>query len=199
LAHENPFRSERIDALAFRPQGDDWPAIMARARAFDFRCAIVGPHGSGKTTMLEELKRRLETEGLRAPLFRLSRPPEETAARRDIRSMWEALSGRRSFDDTGGRTVVLLDGAEQLGRLAWRLLQWRLRRSAGLIVTTHRPGRLPTLHRTRTSPKLLMDLLAELKDSGMEDRAIARIYEAHGGDLREAFFAFYRACAAGDG
>jgi len=41
----------------------------------------------------------------------------------------------------------MCDGAEQLSFLGWRRLARRAGSAGGLVVTTHRAGRLPALHR----------------------------------------------------
>ena len=64
-AHLNPFRVERIHALSFEPVGATWPELMQRLEQARFRAAIVGPHGTGKTTLLNELGRRLADSGFR--------------------------------------------------------------------------------------------------------------------------------------
>ncbi len=49
---ENPFAVHRVEALAFRlPDGLTWDAFLDRCAAAKWRGAIVGPQGSGKTTL----------------------------------------------------------------------------------------------------------------------------------------------------
>jgi DNA polymerase III delta prime subunit len=185
LAHENPFRSERVEALAFRPQGDTWPEIMARLKALRFRGAIVGPKGTGKTTMLLELKSRLQAEGWKAESMRLNeacRVPDAQRMRRIVR-------------EAGRETIVLLDGAERLGPAAWLQFQWKTRRAGGLVITTHRPGRLATLHATRTSEALLDELLMVLHDAASNSADRADVFRSHKGNLREVFFEYFRRAA----
>jgi hypothetical protein len=93
----------------------------------------------------------------------------------------------------------MLDGAEQLSRIAW----WRFRRGSrparGLIVTSHRPGLLPTLIECHTNRELLMDLLEELlggRDMAVRDRA-ERLYRRHHGNIREVWRTLYDQCAEG--
>jgi hypothetical protein len=187
---ENPFRSECVEALEFRPQGEDWPEILGRLREMSYRGAIVGPKGHGKTTMLEELGRRLEAEGWRMVLIRLN---EEMP-----RMTGEVLVSIVRTADL--RTIVLIDGAEQLRAPAWLGLRWYLRHAGGLVITIHRPGRLPTLHECRTSPALLQGLIDELFNETpgkMLERQIREddykdLYRECAGDLRRALMALYR-------
>lgn len=182
LAHENPFRSERIEALAFRPQGDAWPDIMSRLRGLNCRGAIIGPKGTGKTTMLEELKIRLQHEGWKTALLRLNdrnRNPDPAVLKR--------MTG-----EADENTFILLDGAEQLNLVAWLQFQWKIRRAGGLVITTHRPGRLKTLHATRTSEPLLRELLMELQGAAPAPPDCESLFRNHNGNLREIFFEYFR-------
>jgi len=180
---DNPFRSDLTDALPYRPQGTSWEAILARLEALDYRAAIVGPHGSGKTTLLEELGRRLGRRGLRT-----------LGLRADARRPNAII---RDFAVDKGQTVVLLDGADLLGGLAWALVRMRARRARGLVITTHRPGRLPTLVECSTSPGLLCELLRQLVP-GLAARLAPlaeSLFEASGGNLRSVFHTLYHMCA----
>lgn len=181
-AGDNPFRVDRIEALPYRSPGFAWDDFLARLVASGYQGAVVGPHGSGKTTLLLEAQRRLAAAGV--PVF-YGFLNEETAHRR--RQVWAWLR------EIPADTVLFLDGAEQLDRLTW----WRVRRAArklrGLVVTVHRPGRLPTLHRTAPSEALLTELLAQLEPGGGEaSHTRARAYfRQFRGDIRAVFFALY--------
>lgn len=120
------------------------------------RGALVGPRGHGKTTLWLEMASRLEHRGWQVHRLRLSseaRRPGREAARR----LLDALRA-----PSASNLVVAIDGAEQWSAWEWLLWRWRLRRAGGVLVTVHRPGRLPTLHRARTSPELLGELVREL-------------------------------------
>jgi hypothetical protein len=84
----------------------------------------------------------------------------------------------------------LLDGAEQLSLLTWFQFRWRTRRAGCLVVTTHRAGRLPLLHRCATSPELLCNLVSSLGESLTADESVA-LYQRHRGNLREAMRELY--------
>ena len=89
---------------------------------------------------------------------------------------------------------IMFDGAEQLGWFSWRMLQRRMRKAGGMLITAHQPGRLPTLIRCSTSPELLADLTAELL--GEEKRAqllplAHRYFERHHGNIRDALREMY--------
>lgn len=198
-ARLNPFAASRVEALAFRfPEGWDWPALLDRLAALDLRAALVGPEGHGKTTLLEQLGERLASQGF---------VPRRASLRRGQRRL-PAPDRRRLLRDVSPRDVLLIDGAQELGRWAWWRLRRHSRRAGGLVITCHQQGLLPTLLRCETSPELLEDLVAELL--GAESRAelggpelpgfdLAAVYRRHGGNVREALWELYDRWAAGGG
>jgi hypothetical protein len=183
-ARDNPFAVQRVLAVRYRLAGITWEELLARLVALRFRAALVGPHGHGKTTLLEDLGERLATMG-----FRIRSATLHEGERR--------LGPRRSaalFRDPHPRDLLLVDGAEQLDRLAWWHLRRRGRAAAGLIVTSHRPGLLPTLHECRTTSELFAAIAAELGgESALQ--AAAGLFVRHRGNLRDALRELYDRCA----
>ncbi len=184
-ARENPFRSERVLAVRYRPQGEDWPQLLARIRRLEFRGAIVGPQGSGKTTLLQDLVPHLQRAGFQTLWFGVDN--------QDVVLDWPAMVAR--LRPVGPREVVLLDGADRLGWWRWRTLQRRTRWAGGLIITTHRPGRLPTLVRSTTSIELLEDLVRELAPQEGMQFGLRDLFRRHHGNIRHALGDLYHQCA----
>lgn len=181
-ARDNPFASERVLEIRYRlPGGWTWESLLDRLACLGWRAAIVGPHGRGKTTLLEDLAPRLEAKGFRV----------RTLTLRDEHPRLNA-EDRARLRDLGPRDVVLLDGAEQLGRLSWLFVKLRSRRAGGLLITSHRPGLLPTLLECGTSPDLLAAIAREL--SGEEPSDVEPLFERHGGNLRNALRELYDRC-----
>lgn len=183
LARENPFAAERLERLrldAAIPCDD----LLDRLAALGHRAALVGPHGSGKTTLLGGLAERLEERGFRTRGVLLHRG-DRRLAREQGRALLASL-GRRDF--------LLIDGAEQLGRLAWRLLRWQSRAAGGLLVTSHRPGLLPTLHLCRSTPELLQGIVRRaVGEAGAAAVAPVadELYRRHRGNLHEVLRELY--------
>jgi hypothetical protein len=180
---DNPFRSEQIDTLPYRPQGWTWEELVARLDSLDNRAAVVGPHGSGKTALVESLIPRLEARGFACRAHRLRRSDRDVP--RDV------LRGLTE------RHILVLDGADLLGRLAWRRVRRAAREAGGLVVACHRPGLLPTLVECTTSAELLAALVRELHPDGAPALADAlpALFEKHSGDLRAALRELYDASA----
>jgi hypothetical protein len=185
-ARDNPFRSERVLSLRYR-LGGNWDALLARFERLGRRAAVVGPHGSGKTTLLEDLAPRLREAGFTTRPLRL-----DTETPR-----FEPGFLDRFFASLGPRDLILFDGAEQLGALAWHRFERRARAAAGLLVTQHRPGRLPTLVETSTTPELLETLVAQILGDAAELRpTLPALFERHQGNLRDALRELYDRYAA---
>jgi hypothetical protein len=179
---DNPFASHRIDGLAYRPNGVTWSALITRLEALGGRAAIVGPEGSGKTTLLEGLARRLSGSIV---LIRLG-----AGATRPWPQLRRALPRPVTRDH-----VVLVDAAERLRATAWLRLRHATRRARGLVITAHRPGRLPTLIECRGSPELLAELVAELAP-GRPARMLDELFHRHDGNIRLCFRELYDRHAA---
>ena len=181
LARDNPFRSERIEGLAFRAAevGVDVPTLLARFAQLGHRGVLVGPHGSGKTTLREALERHLEEAGW-IPR-RLVLAEDRRARPAAVTALCTGLTPRH---------LLCLDGLDLIGPWSW----WRLRRAGagGLLATSHRPGRLPTLHVHRTSPALLAELVSELTGSDpLATAEVAALFARHRGDLRACLRELY--------
>ena len=184
-ARDNPFRTDRVLGVRYRPQGWMWEQLLSRLARMNYRGAIVGPEGRGKTTLLEDMGGRLVAEGWGVKHLRLTRE-HPAFDRRLLRQFFSGLSTR---------DVILFDGAEQLGRLAWWRFARRTRGARGLVITSHRPGLLPTLVECETSVPLLRGIVRELH----EEHAAAsadELFSRHKGNVREALRELYDSYAA---
>jgi energy-coupling factor transporter ATP-binding protein EcfA2 len=188
-ACDNPFRTECVLRVRYRLASGTWDGLLDRLDTLGRRAAIVGPQGSGKTTLLEDLAPRLRARGFEVRELRLDTETPSFAP--------GFLDG--FFAALGPRDVILFDGAEQMGWLAWSRFERRSRAAAGLVITSHRSGLLPTLLETSTTPDLLDGLVEEiLGRSSPELRSMTpALFEKHDGNLREALRELYDHFAAG--
>jgi hypothetical protein len=179
-ARENPFSTDRVLRVRYRFSADDWAQLRATLVRHHGRGALVGAKGSGKTTLLEDLAIRLRHEGRDVTLIRLC-------------AEFPRLPGafnRAFFASLAQGDAVLLDGAEQLPFVKWLWFRWRTRKAGIVVVTTHRGGRLRTLHRCTTSPVLLRKLVLALgQDLGVTEAET--LHRRHRGNIREAMRELY--------
>ena len=159
--------------------------LLRRWDSLGRRGVLVGPKGHGKTTLLEELERRLESDGfeIRRLRLRVDSPTPDAETRRRL--------GTALHDGA----VISIDGLELLRLWTWRRLRRAWRPAGGLLATAHRPGRLPTLHEHRTTPALLRslvrELLAEDKDLHTVEGGLDELFGRHGGNVRECLRELY--------
>jgi hypothetical protein len=182
-ARDNPFATSRVLRIRYQLRGVSWTQLLARLEALRYRAAIVGPNGSGKTTLLEDLEPHLRARGFRVHRLRLdarnrSSPPGYLAG-------W--------FGGMGAQDCVLFDGAEQMGWWRWFRCKRLARGAGGLIITSHRPGLLPTVWECRTNPELLAGILGHLLSRPAAEIAVmaAPLHHRHGGNLREVLRELY--------
>jgi len=189
-ARDNPFSVERVHAIRFRPQGTTFAGMTARLKALNYRAAIVGPDGSGKTTLLEDLQRAFIQENIKARMVFVNdtSPLSDPACRR--------LLSELTRDE-----FLLLDGADLIPRSAWSLLKRHtISHAYGLVITSHRPGLLPTLIECTTSLTLLQDIAGELNpsDRPIPVESLDALFYRHRGNLRDCLRELYDLCAQSD-
>jgi len=184
-AASNPFstRFTRPGAIPYRfADGMSAAELVARFLDQGSRGQIVGPHGSGKSTLLAALALAFNEQGLATSVFTLH------DGQRRLPAGFFTVAG----DD---RRIVIVDGYEQLGRWhRWRLARRCRRRGWGLLVSCHEPLGFSTLCRTRVEFDLAQSLVRDLLPRGelrIGDEEIRAAFQAHGGDMRETFFALY--------
>jgi hypothetical protein len=177
---DNPFASHRIEGLPFRHARTSRTDLCRRLEALGGRAAIVGPEGSGKTTLIEELASIVTGDALLVTVSGVSARP------------WQPVRARLPKPVTANH-VVLIDGADRLGAVGWRRLMWATRRARAVVATLHRPGRLPTLIECETDRDLLRELVEELApaDAPVLAPGLDELFERHEGNIRSCFRELY--------
>ncbi|MBB6428962.1 hypothetical protein [Algisphaera agarilytica] len=182
---DNPFRSGCVDALEYAsPTGESFEQIVTRVRNAGFRGALVGPHGHGKSTLMQAL----------AEL-----DPPADAEHHDIIQIMPDGTNMHAVKHALGSDAdrLFVDGYDLL---PWRL-RWKLARRPGVLVTSHRETKLPTLLRCETTPALLEGLVERLSPEvcgALGHEAIMELHARHGGNIRNALRELYDRVAVGE-
>ncbi len=184
--YANPFATcwTRPGAIAFQfPAGESAEQLVAKLAAANWRGEIVGPHGSGKSTLVATLQPRLAAAGCSVAVITLRKAQRRLPAELVRRSLASA------------RPLIVIDGYEQLSWPSRLFLRWRCRRaSAGLLVTSHASSGLPLLYRMQPSLPLVEQLVSTLTAriaSPLTTADVAASHACHGSNLRELLFALY--------
>ncbi len=182
-ARDNPFCVERIEKIRYRAVGTSFEELVMHLEQMNYRAAIIGPEGSGKTTLLEDFQARLEKKGLSTKSVFVNDTCPFTRSRR-----------KRLVLELAGDEVVFLDGADSISRFAWLgLKRGILKTDAGLVITTHKSGLLPTLIECETTPELFRDIVAELllSEDGVGADFFNGVYHRHNGNIRTSLRELY--------
>ncbi len=180
-ARDNPFAADRIERIRYRFTGTSLDELLFRLEEMSCRAAIIGPEGSGKTTLLEDLHQALGRKGRRTKLLFVN----------DTSPLSDA-DCRRFLTELMPQDLVFLDGADAIRRSCWSLFRRHtITHAAGLIITSHRPGLLPTLIQCSTTPQLLKEIVAGLTPHAISPALLDDLHHRHKGDLRACLRELY--------
>lgn len=189
---DNPFATcwTRPGALPFHfAPGQSVGRLLGQLESAKWYGAIIGPHGSGKSTMLESLKPALAADGhsLLAVALR--------DGQRNLPNEFSRHTQELGRLHAQSPPIVIVDGYEQL---TWvqrlKLVRHCRRRSLGLLVTSHQRTCLPTLIEMHPNFALVEQLVAVLCDqvsTRIDPEFIAASHACHGSNVREIFFDLY--------
>ncbi|QDU31257.1 hypothetical protein ETAA8_64100 [Anatilimnocola aggregata] len=185
-AGSNPFATKfiRPGAIPYQfPPGISVESLTTQLKAQHWRGSIIGPHGSGKSSLIAALIPTLEAQArviVRQQLHGGQRALD-----------WQSLNWRNWNE----RTLVIVDGYEQLSFWQRLLLRARcLQRGAGLLVTAHQPVSLPAIFTTQPTFELALRIVQQLlpdSDDQITPADVAEAYAAQRGDLREMLLSLY--------
>lgn len=171
---DNPFRSACIDRIDYQPVERDLQTIYQQLHSMQIRAALSGPHGTGKSCLLDALCKALATDGhqlLRLQMHANQPAPALRHLRQQIRSQPQA--------------IVIIDGADCLSACYWWALTYSARRNPGLLITTHDRLLLPELHRQHSTPQILKRLLLELAPHLPQLPDCHALFDRYRGNIRD--------------
>lgn len=187
-AQKNPFRSNLIAELRFAIEPTELAGLAHRILDKPGGYALIGPHGTGKTTLLEDLDQRI------------TQTPEVEIEIRWIRLNQESSSHERKqaleqlLNPIAG-IIYFLDGGEVLNVFDW----WRIKRSLvhkqlRVTATLHKPNGITSLLQTSSDWTLALDciskILGEAPDKAL--RTVAKeAFKESNGNIRTTLRACY--------
>ena len=164
-------------------ENGDLDRLVADFTKYRFYAQIVGPHGTGKTTLLNSFVPELKKLGFSVIVTSL-----HDKQRRFPKKFWTEIR-----NNLQKRTILVIDGYEQLGlpaRIA--AMYYRLRFGFGVLLTVHSPlWSVPVLHRTKADFAILKKLLPEGLKTEISDSRLETIFNTHSGNLRLVFLDLY--------
>ena len=181
----NPFSTRFLinGAIPFLFESGDGSQLLVDFENYRFYAQIVGPHGTGKTTLLNSFVPELEKQGFNVV---------STSLHDKQRCLPKSFCSEIKNSKTKW-TILVIDGYEQLGLFArLTVMYYRLRFGFGVLLTTHSPIRgVPVLYRTRATFATLKRLLAGNIEAEIPDEKLESIFNNHSGNLRLVFLDLY--------
>lgn len=181
----NPFSSQFVQPAAmgyrFADRSEDVSALCDLWLAPEAASAslIIGPHGTGKSTLLENLCDHITSRGISMQRFSLA-------------------SGQVPRIYIPPVSAVVVDGFEQLSRLSIMILRRGCqRKNVRLLGTSHRPIRSFTcLHTTGARLDLALQMTHDLLKPcpalrPAANKEVQRLWPSLSGNLRELWFSMY--------
>lgn len=187
FAKDNPFKSGNIDNIEYKFVNSSWDQILANLYALNFRAAVTGNYGTGKTTFIIELSKILKDKGFVVKQFFLNR--------QDVRSSEHELVSIVLKSDKN--TIIIVDGADLLGELNWFFVKFLSLRNKGLIIAGHKKRMLAELHVCKTNHEVMSYALKSVWSdcpSIIKEKAI-ELFNINNGNIRNVFMELYDYCA----
>ncbi|MGJ8651798.1 MAG: hypothetical protein ACSHX8_00860 [Opitutaceae bacterium] len=183
-ANVNPFRSSRVEQIRYALPAESLDALVEKALQQKCSC-LLGPRGTGKTTLLEDLESRIQDRDYTTHWIRLNLESTQQERR-------DAIEQLSSF---GKQDVCLFDGAEVLIFWKWRKIR-RLAKQQGfhLIATLHKPRSVTVLVNTKPNWKLANTFVRQLAGDHCNLELIEQAKQSFDlgcGNMREVFRTCY--------
>ena len=163
------------------------------------RAMIVGPHGTGKSTLLHSFLPKLQRGYPKVAFQALNNDPSLSLKARFAERYRAGKRIRHELNELPSGGLLIVDGWEQLGRATrWRTTKRAASRKVTLLVTAHHrtPG-WSVLHETQLTSKLIRALANDLlKDHPYElrkmiDSNLKRRKLLPSTNIRELWFELY--------
>ena len=185
----NPFSTRYVKpgALPFRLEAPETlDSLVDRLEKHNWRGEITGPHGVGKSTLVQNLLTRALPEATTV-IIRSGDSPRQQYAE-VLRELTSVPGGNRP-------EMLIIDGLEQLsGRQQKQILDRTAKLGVGMLATCHQSVGLPRLidlkPRLDTFRQIVSDLMRN-RPIQLKGEEIDRVYHQYQPNLREALFSLY--------
>lgn len=190
----NPFSSRYIKPGAREylfPVGESIEKLIERLHEKRI-VEIVGPHGSGKSTLVEMIRKSIECKFSKIVI------PSHRDKTESLKEIELAIENCSSDD------LVIVDGIEQMkASQRNRIFAQCKKNNLMLLVTTHESVGFETLIRTETNYllfKQMVDEMLHVQSDGdnypesvrpVTDAEIEKVFKEYAPNIREALFALY--------
>ena len=183
--NSNPFSTSRVKPGRlpfFFPPDQKHSTLVRQLEEFRWQAQIVGPHGSGKSTLVKSLVQCFSKSG---------RNVDSVTFHSGGLFFSKFFRQRRHWD---ANTQLVVDGFEQLHWVQRCLLRRAcVRRSCGLLVTAHVSVGLPTLYQTSadlcTARRIVRFLMAA--ENCITEDDVSNCFRGFAPNVREVLFALY--------
>jgi hypothetical protein len=185
-ARNNPFSTGRTTNLPYIfSDGNCIEDLCRKFGELNYRGAIVGPKGCGKSTLMREMRDVLSQENI---IHYVYVNDSEPLARNEQKRIEAALCPG---------SIVLLDGADMLGYRQWKCFKREVCKCAkGMLIISHKSGLLPTLIECSGDLTVFKRFAAELLPYHQFDESFLNsVYDKCKGNIRACFRILYDVCA----
>lgn len=182
-ACDNPFAMSRIERVPYLMPDCDWEGIEKRLAKNRGRGALIGPHGHGKTTLLEAIAGQLTDRGYDVSFLRFN----------DVDRIISPERASLIASANHPRSAVMIDGAEVLPLHRWYRIRFALRHAGFVIITAHTPGYLPALYECRTTPDTLHRVIQHVapREAARIRNECGALHDRFNGNVREVLRHLY--------
>lgn len=179
-AKDNPFRSSILDSLPFIFNKGNMNTIINTLEHNNWKGAIVGPKGTGKTTLLEQIGETLTARGFKI-----------TTVRGEKLGILKLIA---YFFKRQPNSILLIDAAENLSIFSSLLLTPAAFLQGGVLITAHQQSLMPTLYICEPSLETLYYLTSLIigKSNTIDRHYLQFLFEENHGNLRNVFIKLYR-------
>ncbi|MGJ8640697.1 MAG: hypothetical protein ACSHYA_15005 [Opitutaceae bacterium] len=179
-ANANPFRSALVEQIRYALPSASLDALTDVAIKQRLSC-LLGSHGTGKTTLMEDLEPYFVSRGYQIEQVRLNLDSSKEQRQ-------EAISKHSRHTP---HTVCLFDGAEILSRWQWMQVCKVARKQGSLLVATlHKRRGVHVLHETTPDWLRAKGFVQHLAGAHFSSDLLAEAkatFDSNQGNMREVF------------